>query len=451
MAPGPVMFPCARIPDEPAQARLIGIYPQRQQGLFMQRVRVHMGRISPAQLRTLGEIAHRHSPGYPLHLTTRQDIELHGLTAESLPRAQRQMADAGLTAVGTCGDTLRNVTTCVDSGVCSGGCNVDSLADAVKQAAEALPWIQQLPRKFKISLSGCSKACGRPYINDIGFVVQKDGTFLALAGGSLGARPSTGIEVCARIAADRVVPFALAALRLFHAEGDRENRAKARLRHVRERLGDDEFRRRLTVLFASEPSAGGVAPLMPPSSSSMRRLIEFAPPLGDLTFEDTKCIAGMAEGVSGELRIGFAHEIVLIGPIPKHLCPLSSTMRPALRIVACPGTTWCSRGVADSRAAAGSIRTALEEVEQPLLRGLTICLSGCPNNCAHSAVADIGLVGRIATIEGNRQECFRVFAGGGNGVTSRLAKEVESAVPLDRVAQTVLALATNQSWREGDK
>ena len=105
-SPETIPFPCDAYPDDPRIAHLLGIYEQRQDGLRMQRVQIVGGRLTPSQLRRLGELARDHTPGTPLHLTTRQDVELHGLTPDHIPPVHHGLAEVGLSTVGTCGDTL---------------------------------------------------------------------------------------------------------------------------------------------------------------------------------------------------------------------------------------------------------------------------------------------------------------------------------------------------------
>jgi sulfite reductase beta subunit-like hemoprotein len=111
-----VKFPCEALPEDGARARLLGVYPQRQEGLFMQRVKLPGGRIAASQLRALASISERCGPDWPLHLTTRQCFELHGLRREDVPAVQREIQAAGLTSLGAAGDTLRNLTVCPGAG-----------------------------------------------------------------------------------------------------------------------------------------------------------------------------------------------------------------------------------------------------------------------------------------------------------------------------------------------
>lgn len=438
-----VEFPCKSFPEDAHAQRLLGLYDMRIEGLVLQRIKVHAGRITPAQFRACAELARQYTPGYPLHLTTRQDIELHGLRPGDVPAVHRELAGTGLTTLGAAGDTPRNVTTCPGCGQCPGTTDVSDVADRIKASAETLPWIRSLPRKFKISISGCENQSARPWINDVGLVASGDGTFRAVIAGSLGARPGTGIELYQGLKPDELIPLTIATLRLFNAEGDRENRSRARLRHVRERIGDDAFREMLDDLFQKEKESSEwpvpEAPRVPdrPLQETRLRL-----PLGDIEPGAAMQLASAVEDAGAVLRIGFEHDLFIYGDVESRLSPELKALVGGPSIVSCPGSTWCERGIADSRDAASGIREAL-----PDGCTLRICLSGCSNNCAHAAVADIGFTGRIKTIDGVRTECFRLVAGGGHGCTAALAVELHPAVPADSVPRVTAWLVEQYTER----
>jgi len=399
----------------------------------MQRVRALGGRIRLPQWRRLAELGREHAPEYPLHLTTRQAVELHGLRPEQLAPVHEALHNVGLTTERAGGDSLRNIVCCPGSGLCSTGVDMLPVAAAIAAACEAQPHIHALPRKFKISLSACERSCGRPWIQDLGFIRGPDRTFRAVVAGSLGARPGTGIEFPRRLKLDEVIPFTLAALRLFNAEGDRKVRARARLRHVRERLGDGAFMARLDSAFQEEMRRGG-APVPPqplsPDGRSVR--VHLRPPLGDLAPDAALALAEAAEVAEAQLRIGLDHDLLLYGFRSVALPESAAALTEGPVVVSCPGLTWCARGIADSRAAAGRIRDAFRGRSDFQAR-----LSACPNGCAHSAVADIGLVGCVKTRGDARVECFRLLAGGGSGVNPALAHELHRAIPADRVSEAV--------------
>jgi sulfite reductase (ferredoxin) len=344
------------------------------------------------------------------------------------------------------------------------------LADAIKQSGESLPFIRSMPRKFKIGISGCEQACARPWFTDLGLVCKEDGTFQAIGAGSLGARPGAGILLYDELPVEHVVPLVRAALTVFNAEGDRENRSRARFRHVRERLGDEVFRQRLDDAFRGElastedrattgPGAercarSGLAPegcatagLARPCESRPlqlelagdigHELARFHPPLGDITPDVADELADATEAAGATMRLGLAHDVVLYGSQEVKLSPALQRLADGPAATSCPGATWCKRGIADSRAAELSIREVL-----PNGKALSICVCGCPNNCTHAAVADIGLTGQTRAIDGRTVAGFRLLAGGAGGRTPQLAREVAAFVPAGDVAAAVKRLVT---------
>jgi len=161
--------------------RLLGVYPQKQDGLFMQRIRIPGGRISWPQWRKITELAIKYTPGVPLHLTTRQDIELHDVTHQSIPAVHEGLAEAALTIFGAGGDSVRNVTVCAGCDLCRDAFDLLPMARFVQSYLEQQPVIFNLGRKFKISFSGCEQACARPWVSDLGFIAKANGLFTVMA------------------------------------------------------------------------------------------------------------------------------------------------------------------------------------------------------------------------------------------------------------------------------
>jgi len=436
-------FPCTDLPAEPGRQRLLGVYGMRRDSLLMQRVKIHAGRMNPAQLGAAAEIARKCTPDYPLHFTTRQDIEFHGVKPVDIPAVQQALARVELTTVGACGDAVRNVTTCPGNGLCKGSCDVHGAAAAIRRCAESLPFTLSMPRKFKISLSGCAAACARPWINDLGLIAQDDGTWRAIVAGSLGSRPATGIEWPEPITPDRTVHFVAAALRLFNELGDRENRGRARFRHVRERLGDDSFCLLLAEQFRKEVASADWPDAPPgPKGDGSRVSVRLQLPLGDLEPEAALELADAADEADASIAVALEHGLILYSDRQVRLGQklLQLAGRKA-SIVCCPGSTWCLRGIVSSRDAGDVIREAL-----PADCDLNVAVSGCPNNCSHAAVADIGLVGRLKKMpvtEGGEKQprpCYRFLAGGDKGAGPELALELHPAVPAERVGDATVML-----------
>ena len=446
--PSRIEFPCRRVPQDATTARLLGLYPQRQEGLWMQRVKVLGGLLTSRQWRALGEIALEFTPEAPLHLTTRQDLELHDLTADQVPAVQRRLADACLTSVGACGDTLRNITVCPCSGAFAGAVDLFPLAWEVRRALEAEEGTFSLPRKFKISFS-CCRGCGQPWINDLGFVVRRRKGrhgFHVIGAGSLGARPATGIVLFDCLAAAHVQPLVVAAVRVFAAEGDREHRSRARLRHVRERIGDKAFvtllREALEAVKAErdwpEVDLPGVGTGFP-----VRTPLTFAN--GNLTPAAANALAELADQENIRLRIANHHQVMVFGRDDQQLGqairafdPLAEAAKPQPAVVACPGTRWCKRALADTHSLAERIRKHLGDKISP---DVQICVSGCPNDCGHSRVADIGLVGAVTGSGKARTGGYNVYVGGGMGRNDELAVPVALGLPADQALARVAQLA----------
>jgi len=442
-------FPCAEFPSDTRHAKLLGIYPQRQAGLYMQRVRIPGGVLSGDQWRVLARIARQFTPATPLHLTTRQDIELHDLSATDVPGAQQLLAKAGLTSMGSGGDTLRNTVVCPCA---AGGANAVPdmlpLAAAIDQAVAQCEGLFALPRKFKISL-GCEQGCGRPFMHDLAFIAtQRDGRWglKVIGAGSLGAKPALGIVLLDWIEVGQAVPMSVAAVRLFAREGDRQNRAKARLRHVRQRLGDEAFLTALEQEFQAAKSQREwpAVELTPRGGAALaRRVLTFAN--GDITADAADALAALADLPGFSVRIGNDHRVYVFadsdGAADQALArtpALGDAMHSQVNVMACPGTRWCTRGLVDTNALADRIRKAVANYSG----NLTIAISGCPNGCVTSAVADIGLTGGRSSADGTPVEKFTLMSGGGNGASDVLAQQVATGLSADKAVAEVVRLAT---------
>ncbi|MFO7903990.1 MAG: nitrite/sulfite reductase [Pirellulaceae bacterium] len=428
-----VEFPCERMPEDGQKARLLGIYPQRQEGLFMQRVRVPGGRIGLEQWRGLADLAARYTPDFPLHMTTRQDVELHGVGPGTIADVQRGIHELGLTSAGACGDTMRNITCCPSNGLRAGTWDAWDVVKSIQACVESLPWITDLPRKFKISVCGCFESCTRPWLNDLGLVANEEGRFRAVVAGSLGAKPGTGISLPEPVAVEHVLPLVVALLRLFHAEGDRKRRQRARLRHVRERLGDKAFLERVEELFHEERAGGShrIAQLSRVEGNTPLQA-RLHLPLGDLMPDRAKELGRAVEEARGRLRVGLAHDLLVYTQNPVTLSPPLRALLDHGPVVACPGSTWCSRGIADSRGAAERIGRRLSRKAC-----VPVAVSGCPNDCPHAASTSIGLIGRKRRLEGEPVTGFRVLLGGGQGAGPGLAREVHPFVPAEEIDEAV--------------
>jgi sulfite reductase (ferredoxin) len=412
--------------------KLFGTYPQKQEGLFMQRIPVFAGAITPQQLRDIARIAIEFTNGSPLHLTTRQDIELH-----NVPEADRQtvldkLAAAGFSTYGAGGDNIRNITVCPCCEFDSSAFNVFPLTEQLRRMLEANPVRENMPRKFKICFAGCAQPQTRPFVNDLSFIATSETTVRVVGAGSLGAKPETGIVLYETFSVNDSNALTLAAIRLFKDHGDRENRRKARLRHVRQRLGNAEFLKLLNDYFLREKETSPQSEIrLTKGQSDYSKSETIQTIAGDLNPQDALVLAEAAANVNAHIRINFHHGLDIYSKnrfeVPLPLKPFTDLPR----IVACPGSATCTNGLTHCPSLAAELSEALKNNAN--LKDKTIAISGCPNNCAHSAIANIGLAGRIKTIDGQKHEVYQVLLNGDNGISDKLAEPTE-IVPANKLA-----------------
>lgn len=400
--------------------KILGVYPQKQEGLFMQRIKVLGGRLNWYQWRVLAELAMAYCRGTALHLTTRQDIELHDIARRDLAAVRQGLAEAALVTFGAGGDSIRNVTVCPGCDLRRDGYDLLPLAILVHQFIEQQQVVFKLPRKFKISFSGCRRACAKPWLNDLAFIAQSEGRFTVIGAGSLGSRPALGIKLYRNVPAGKILPLCIAAVEFFEQHGDRQNRRRARWRHVRERLGDEAFRAELDkrwqeVVARREWPRISVAP----GRGDLKEQCRLQLPDGNITPEQVLSLAEAAEASAATARIDLEHGIILYGPESVRIPQKMAAMIKAPTIVACPGNSTCPRGLVDCRATAAKIREAFSDGD---LSGVRINISGCPNNCAQSAAAQIGLVGVSRKSGGKSVPHYQILFGGGNGMSDTLAE-----------------------------
>lgn len=401
--------------------KLWGAYPQRQDGLYMQRIPIFAGRLSPEQLKIIAQLAEQYTNGTPLHLTTRQDIELHNLPAEHIHAVQKVLYGCDLPTFGAGGDCLRNITVCPCCRFNRNAYDVQPLGEHIREFLLGSELITNMPRKFKISLAGCRLPQSKPFVNDLSFIAIDETTVRVIGAGSLGPRPETGIVLFEALPVVDVLPLTAAALRFFAEHGERKNRRRARFRHIRERFGDAVFLKMLKEYFREAKDNSDWPSLkLEKGLAGWDHKVCLQVPKGELDVQDARALARAAGEQGAGLCINLTHGIAVFSQdpfaLPQRLKPL--TQLPC--IIACPGNTTCTNGLTNCPQLAAELTETLKPNET--LRGKTIALSGCPNNCAHSSIADIGLSGMMKTIDGTRREVYQILLNGGNGITDKQAK-----------------------------
>jgi sulfite reductase (ferredoxin) len=478
----------------------------------MQRIKIPYGRLTADQLDVLSDVAEEYSDRI-LHVTTRQDFQLHFVHIEDTPDMHRRLAAVGITTREACGNTVRNVTQCPYSGVCK-----DEQFDTTPYA-HALTFFllghddtQDFGRKFKVAFSGCKdNACGLTNFHDLGAIARTrevDGKtqrgFEVVIGGGLGAVPQNAQLFDAFLPEEELLPMAQAMSRVFSRLGERQNRARARFKFVVKKLGIDETRRLILeeraklrtdprwTAFLADLHATDEKPLRPagslPTPSSGRPLPDgfdawrqsnvvpqkqagyvmavITLPLGDLTSEQGRALADLARKYTGDTMRTTVDQNMLLRWVSQadlvevysalariHLAaPGAGTVSD---ITACPGTDTCKLGISSSRALAAELGKELRASgidRNPNARHLHIKASGCFNSCGQHHVADLGFLGVARNVGGRRVPHFQLVVGGqweNNGGSYGLAI---GAVPSKRVPEIVKRLTERYAAeRQGDE
>ncbi len=242
----------------------------------------------------------------------------------------------------------------------------------------------------------------------------------------------------------------IATLKVFAEHGDRENRRKARLRHVRERMGDDVFLKLLQDTFTeTKAEKNWVIPVLDvvEAGFGQQKILTF--PNGDITPEMGDALGSLADDDNFKVALDTHHRIIVFARNDQNLDAklselpsLTEVSKPAISVVSCPGKRWCAHAIVHTNEVADRIRNECSDI---LPVGATVCLSGCPNGCAHPAVADIGLSGRMTKdSQGNPVEAFDIRSRGGMGHDDRLAEPVAQKIATDDVVDEIKKILTNK-------
>lgn len=456
-----------------------GVYEQREEGAFMLRVRCPAGCIFPHQMRTLASVARKYGDGV-LHVTTRQDVQVHRVLLDSVHPALVELSRAGLSTKGGGGNTVRNITACYDAGVCAREAfNVAPYAVALTEFLLSEPRSYALPRKYKIALSGCSRDCAGATVNDVGFIARRRGDELGFAvyvGGGMGAHSRVADSLEEFMPAKDVHLIAEAVKRVFDKHGNRKDRQRARLRFLIEEIGLEPFRD-LYEAELSELRAAGLSPSqvreLPWNNNA--RVAELGEPPGE-RFADWREKNVVAQKQEGYYLV---HVPLLLGDVPAHLLErladvvetfgegiaratqwqnlvirwvheselpmlhrrlialgLAKTLPPVLRdTIVCAGASTCKLGICLSRGLASAIMNRLNDngLDLDKLGQLKLHISGCRNSCGRHPVGDIGLFGTARRLNGRLVPHYVIQLGGRVAEGRTRLAEGQDAVPARNV------------------
>ncbi len=479
-----------------------GIY-QQQGDRFMVRTRINGGQIEVTTLLGFAEVIERYGCTHA-HITTRQDIQLHGVPTENVPLVVDAVDALGRPFKGGCGDTYRNTVVDARSGIDSEApFDVYPYAEALNRASMQSEKAFNLPRKFKIGLFASSKELLRAAVHDLGFVAcERDGVpgFSVYMGGGMGRESRVGICAHDFVLQTEVLRIAMAVVELFHEHGDRTNRRKARLRFVLQRLGADEFialyqhyRQKCDALWPDiaiappltlEPmdrSANFETAAVPQQSGAFKRWRQLAAtatpwqgyfavrlfvPHGNLSVAQLRQLSMLLQEIGVmEVRL-LPTQDILLPRLADGLLPrlYEGLQRPGLaeldlcfhsfvgHVLSCVGATICSIGIADTPVVADMLAVALDaqevtdDDEYVALRRLVadeVRLSGCPNSCAGHQAARLGVACFKQRVNGVLETVGKIFTGAGIVEnTPRLSEPLSAEyLPLEEVvAQSVRLL-----------
>jgi sulfite reductase (ferredoxin) len=227
-----------------------GVYGQRQQGVQMIRIKLPFGKVTSQQLRRICDVSEEYSTGR-LHITTRQDIQIHHVSLDRTPQLWADLEKDDVTLREACGNTVRNVTASPLAGIDSEELfDVTPYADLVFRYFLRKPFGQELGRKIKIAFSSNEKDDSYSFIHDFGFIpkiVDDQKGFKVLVGGGLGAQPYLAHVAYEFLPAEEIIPFIEAAIRVFDRNGERNSRNKARMKYLLAKIGLQEFQNLIEI------------------------------------------------------------------------------------------------------------------------------------------------------------------------------------------------------------
>jgi len=444
-----------------------GVYGQRQLGGQMFRIKIPYGKITPAQFEAIADTADKYASSN-LHLTTRQDIQLHYVKLENSPHVWRDLTNNGLTGREACGNTVRNLTASPTAGIDPyEPFDITPYAHATAYYFLRNPICQEMGRKIKPCFSSSDLDTAYTYFHDFGFIPKlKDGIkgFKVLVGGGLGAIAITAPVAYEFLAANKIIPFMEASLRVFDRYGERSKRQKARMKFLVKKLGIDAF---LELVNEEWKSLSNQVIEIDDVSYKQDEAVEYFNPtvttplnkdkfelwkktntfeqkqdgfvgvyikilLGDISSETARLFAKIARKyASDDVRITVNQGLLLRFVHQDHLVELFTALEKIgfadpgfdsiADVTACPGTDTCNLGVTNSTKMSEVIEDMLKEEYPELLeeKHIKIKISGCMNACGQHMVANIGFHGSSIKKNNLVIPAVQVVLGGGTDPTGK--------------------------------
>ena len=439
-----------------------GVYGQRQAGVQMIRIKLPYGKVMSNQLRRIAAVSDEYSRGR-LHITTRQDIQIHYVDLQRTPELWAELERDDVTLREACGNVVRNVTASETAGIdINEPFDVSPYADALFKFFLRNPICQEMGRKFKVSFSATDEDTGLSYLHDLGYIAKiQNGVsgFKVMVAGGLGSQPRHAEVLYDFLPADKIIPVMEGVLRVFDRFGERKSRAKARMKFLLKEIGLESFRNLIeeeqkavefktvaidaasyvtskpVTIEAPEVEIKEVAAFdlwkstnLIPQKQKGYVAIGIKVLLGDFYTDKARLLADLVETyAAGEIRLTLRQNM-LIPFVKEDILPFFYTeldklgfvepgYNKAVDITACPGTDTCNLGIASSTGIAAELeRVIAAEYPQYLENSdLVIKISGCMNACGQHNMANIGFQGMtVRTPEKLVAPALQVLLGGGN-------------------------------------
>src|SRR6202451_4408004 len=422
---------------------------------LMLRIRIPNGLWRSDQLRIIAHLTRRYARG-TADLTVRQNIQLHWITIEDLPEVLEQLWRVGLNTTGACGDVTRNITGCPVAGVDADEiCDASSLALEVDRMLAGNAEFYNLPRKFKISITGCRVWCPYPEINDVGLTAiervvagKTEIGFGLRVGGGLSTEPYLGARLNAFVRWNQVLPVVRGIAELFRDSDQlREHRERARLKFLFLRHGwtAQGFQEKLEqrIGFPLDPAVEE-HPLVDVYRDHIGIHAQKQTGLcyvgatvlrGRITPEQMHAAADLADRfASGELRTTNMQNLLLVN-VPRLQAddlarelgaiglPVSGS--PFWRgAIACSGTEFCKLAITETKSFSRWLVEELEERLPGFDQHLKLHVTGCPNSCGQHWIADIGIEGKKIKVNSEMVDAYYFCLGGALGLNQRIARPV---------------------------
>jgi ferredoxin-nitrite reductase len=475
------------VPGEVERLKWVGIYPQKQGGdAFMMRVKVPGGVLTPEQTKVIGKIAvdfangpipNPHFGNNFLDLTTRQDVQMHWLKMGDIPEIWRRLEGAAITTVQACGDSARNVLCCPVSGL-----DHEEVIDAYPIAQAISDYFTgnreyaNLPRKFKMSVTGCLEDCAQAEINDIGMLPAKldDGTigFNLRVGGGLSDGPRMASDIDVFVRPEEAVEITRGIAQVFGELGDRENRWTARMRYLVQKIGPEAFREELQKRVSVELTPAGEDltkhyrgdHVGVHAQKDGLYYVGLNVPVGRMSGEQFVEAGRLAEKYGSEVRLATDQNLVITG-VPEDRIdgllaePLLERYAPnpgafSRGVVACTGSEFCRFGIVETKIRAVEWAREMDErVGDVGQKAVRMHFSGCSASCAQPQIGDVGFRGETAKTRTSIVEGVDIGLGGSLGRDAAFIDWVEGAKPTDEVPDALVSVFEKfkEEGREGER